>query len=581
MKNSKLIMILITVMLLVSSINFVGFAKENSSEEVSNPEQNPYLPLIEETDYKNIFLPLVTNNYCVSPYDSPFSLQIAGLSDFTTTSSLTTMTKAEYDEIQKMAFAELDAAFPNLVQALEESGAGWARIYIDWAVIDDIGWTWYNEKLELVASTGVKIIATVANPPGWAVINPDGILNDPEYYGTDTACSNVLSDSGLVAYEAFLDELVRKYKEAPYNINTWEIMNEPDAVPGYRCVGGGLVTYGLKAGKYVELTSRSHEIIKGIDPSAKIILGGLAYDWFYDIGEIVSGEEEYFTYVVSPDGPFNRYFIDDYFDVEDSENYIDAINFHYFKDWSGHWEQWTQPYKDDRIKIPTCGYVADGVGASYTPYGTGVIAKGSHILERIKICHGVTKPLWISEVGHHGTDNTDVIPEDREEDYDLANQARYVWKVYPQALSLGAENVTWYALKIIRSVTRDDYQGLLDDNNNPKPAFYAYQTLTSELTGYKFDSIVNAGISNEIYKFYNPCEGYKIVAWYNTTDVNATNIWDVSGVSEISLKYRPIPEGGVLDRDVIDGGSGDLDGVKNGSIRIGLTMEPVIIHLYP
>jgi len=356
-------------------------------------------------------------------------------------------------------------------------------------------------------------------------------------------------------------------------------MNEPDAVTGYRCLGGGLVTYGLEGDKYANLTKLSFQKIKSLDPSAKIILGGLAYDWFYDVGEIVSPDPKYFASVVSPDGPFNRYFIDDYFAVEDSKNHIDAINFHYFKDWSDHWEQWTQPDDEGYIKIPTCGDVADGLGTSYTPYGTGVIAKGSHIIERLKMCFGVTKPLWISEVGHHGTDLID------DPIYDLDNQARYVWKVYPQSLSLGAENVTWYALKIIRSVTPDDYQGLLYDDNSPKPAFYAYQTLTSELDGYKFDSIVNAGASNEAYKFYNPCDGYKIVAWLNTTDVGAISIWDVPGVSKISLKYRPYsdPEVNVSDHVVEDGvtETGDLDEVKNGSIRIGLTIEPVIIHLNP
>ena len=579
MKKSKLILVFITVMLLISSVNFVGFAQENSPSEENNDSSNLYqnLPLV-ETDLQKIFLPLVAKNFCVSPYESPFSLQIAGLGDFTSTSTSSSMTKAEYDEMQKQALAELDAAFPSLVDALKESGAGWARIYIDWAAIEpvkgDYDFSWYDEKLRLVASTGVKIIATIANPPAWAVVNPYGEKGS-EWFGEDEACSNVISDSGLPAYENFLRVLVGNYKKAPFNLNTWEIMNEPDSVPGYRCLGGGLVTYGLEGEKYVDLARRSHAIIKDIDPSAKIILGGLAYDWFYYDGvEVVSTDPNYGADVYS-DGPFNRYFIDDYFSVNESENYLDAINFHYFKDNASHWAQWTQKDINGYIKIPTCGYIADGIDASYTPYGTGVIAKGSHLIERLKTCFGVSKPLWISEVGHHGKDLSD------DPNYDLDNQARYVWKVYPQSLSLGAENVTWYALKIIRSITPDDYQGLLDDNNNPKPAFFAYQTLTSELDGYKFDSIVNAGTSNEAYKFYNPCDGYKIVAWFNATDVNAISFWDVPGVSEISLKYRPNPEIGVFDHVVKDGGTGDLDEKMNGSIRIELTIEPVIIHLNP
>lgn len=564
MKKSKWILVLITILFLMVSVNFVGFAQKDISTEEINGNTYNYLviPLI-EPDFQKIFLPLVTRNYCVSPHDSPFSIQIAGLSDLTTTSISTSMTKSEYDEIRKLEYAELDAIFPTLIDALKESGAGWVRVYIDWAVIEpekgDFDWDWYDKQLKLVASTGVKIIATVANPPAWAAVNPYGL----SVVGDENSCSNVVLDPNN--YYSFLDQLVKRYKKLPYLISTWEIMNEPDAMPGYRCLNGGLVTYGITAEKYAEITKGSYLKIKSIDPSAKVILGGLAYDNFYKV------YKEDRVYDASLDGKFNRYFIDDVLKIPDNSNYFDGINFHFFKDFEAEWIRWTDPQD-----IPTCGIVGDKQGLEYKPYGKGVIAKGSHLIGRLKTCFNVTKPLWISEVGHHGT--ADISGED----YDLNNQARYVWKVYPQSLSLGAENVTWYALKIVRTITLDDYQGLLDDNNNPKPAFYAYKTLTSELNGYRYDEIVNTGTSNEAYKFYNPCEGYKIVAWYNTTDENASNLWNLTGVSKISLKYRPDPEGGVYDKDIIyDGGIEDLDGTINGSIRIRLTIEPVIIHLYP
>jgi len=552
--------IIISILVTFFLFGFIGNSKVNAdlqdpgeSDQIGTNQTNPFgIPDLNDLG-QNIFLPLIFNNYCKSPFDSPFSVQIAGLSDLTSTTSTQKLNRAELDQLKEEQIKELDEVFSTLVTYLEDSGAGWARVYIDWAQIERTKgnriWTWYDEKLSLVSSTGVKMIATIANPPDWAAVNPDGGT-----IGDVDPCSNVVSDNS--DYYNFITELVGRYKSAPYNIHVWEILNEPDAMPGYRC-GGGLVTYGLNGMGYGVLAKETAQLIKSLDPSAKIIMGGLAYDWFY-------GE--------APDGKFNRYFLDDFAAEGNGVNSIDAWNFHFFKDFAPEWERWTIG------NLPTCGVVDDGIGTTYSTYGTGVIAKGSHFINRMKTCYGINKPLWVSEVGHHGTDDPAF---ENQENYNLDNQARYVFKVYAQALSLGTENVTWYALKIVRSVTANDYQGLLDDNNIPKPAFYAYQTLTGELNGYGFVRTINVGSGKEAYEFTNPCEGTKIIAWYNTTDVNAKSNMTIPGNTNIQLVYRPDPQGGVVNQLITDGGSGDLDGLINSSITIGLTLEPVIINLNP
>ncbi len=561
MKKNRLFNSIIVIAFMLSNFGNgsvkADIQSSDANSQIEAGQKNPFgIPDLSDPN-QSIFLPFVTKNFCQSPYPSPFSIQIAGLSDLTSAALDAKLSRAELDQLRQDQIRELDAVFPSLVIALAESGAGWARIYIDWAQIEPVkgnfNWTWYDEKLALVASTGVKMIATVANPPDWAALNPDGNL----VVGDADACSNVIRDP--VDYFDFLTAFVSHVKLQPYHIQVWELLNEPDAMPGYRC-GGGLVTYGSNGTSYGVLAQGAAQTINSLDPSAKILMGGLAYDWFYS---------------EAPDGKFNRYFIDDFAMEGNGVDLIDAWNFHFFKDFAPEWERWTVG------NLPTCGIVGDGVGLTYPTYGPGVIAKGSHLLNRMKICYGKEKPLWISEVGHHGTDPASIPAGQDPENYDLDNQARYVLKVYSQALSLGTENVTWYALKIVRSVTTNDFQGLLDDDNNPKPAFYAYQTLARDLNGYGFIKTINVGPNNEAYEFNNPCEGDKIIAWRNTTDLDQISNMDLAGRETIHLTYRPDPEGGFVDQTIVDGGAGDLDGLNNNSIRIGLSLEPVIIDLNP
>jgi hypothetical protein len=249
------------------------------------------------------------------------------------------------------------------------------------------------------------------------------------------------------------------------------------------------------------------------------------------------------------------------------------VNFHFFRDFSAEWERWTVGGDG----LPTCGNIRTLNGTTYMPYGLDLVAKGSHFLGRLSTCFNVNKPLWVTEVGMHGKSG---------DDQSLANQARYVFTVYARGLSLGAENITWYALKIIPSVTPNDYQGLLydsrdgDKDNTPKPAFYAYQTLTSELNGYAFSETLADGTTDdgvEAYNFTHACNGTKTIAW---TNADSPAPFVIYSVNSVRLLYRPGAVG-VQDGVILDGQTGDLDNFVNGSITIALNVEPVIIQPKP
>jgi hypothetical protein len=123
------------------------------------------------------------------------------------------------------------------------------------------------------------------------------------------------------------------------------------------------------------------------------------------------------------------------------------------------------------------------------------------------------------------------------------------------------ENITWYALV----TPNDSYeQGLLFDDWTPKPAFYAYQTLTAQLTGYEYAYTLDAE-DVEGYVFGNPCQQEKAVAWGSGT-----------------LTFAPAGQLRVVDREgnvtfIVDGGSGDADGVENGAVELQLSADPVFV----
>lgn len=530
---------------------------------VALPKPAAIVTAQEETT-TTVYLPAVSN--ARSSVLPPYALQVAGLSQITTAAAFENMTAREAEIARENLIAELDAAFPTFLDAMVASGAGYARVYIDWNGIQPIengpyNWSFYDQRLPQINAAGMGLIATVTNAPVWAV-------------EATFPCAYIINQ--VDAYYAFLDAIHQRY---PY-IKVWEILNEPDAIPGYRC-GAGVMNYGYAGPQYAALLQGAYTRLKALDPQAKVILGGMAYDHFVD---------------EDPNNKFNRYFIDEVIN-SGAAPYMDGVNFHYFKNFAPGWEGWTG------VGRPTCeeaiGGNESGNDTFYFPWGYDITAKASHLAERLRVCHeNVTKPLWLTEIGANGVG-------DRNPDFSkttdptshlfgatVEDQARYVFTVHARGFATGAENITWYALKIIPDLTPVDHQGLLyderDDNglldDEPKPAYYAYQTMTRELGNYRYDHWVTFDPTTrpaaEAYQFKHlagPSAGKpKLVAWSNSNAVVPLTLPN----TELRVVARPgngmyTPE----EFSIVDGGLGDADGPGNGTITFELTAEPVIIEL--
>jgi len=482
-----------------------------------------FLPQVAtESLSETLFLPLLANGYrgprdC--PLDSPFSLQIAALHQVV-------------PDQRSEAQAFLEANYERLVDALWESGACWSRVRIDWAMIEPnapidgqppvYNWgPYHDEKLALIAGTGVNLIGTIDDVPDWAADEP--------YY---LSCSPIRQDR-LDEFARFVTDLVNRYKEPPWNIHTWELRNEPDGTtPGRDAVGQGCG--GLAPDKYVQMLAAAYPAIKAADPGATVLMGGIAHDWFIEYS-----------------GPFYRYFPDDVM-AGNGDLYLDALSLHYFADFAAEWERWVPEGNP-----PTCGVVDDGVGTAYEGWGIDILAKANHFVNRMKVCHNVQKPLWVTELAEHGyPDQPDT----------LEQQARYVIQGHARALAAGAQNVTWFALATPPG--DPSHQGLLFEDLSPKPGFYAYQTLTRELAGYDYSSSLSAS-GVEGYVFRNDQDRPKYVAWAWGTPLQPAYL-TIPGVSRLRRVDRYGNESYIQ-----DGGAGDVDGIVNGSIRVQLPAPPV------
>lgn len=465
------------------------------------------------------YLPLVARRNISSPPplspDCPFGLQIAALHQIGASSS---QSGAPGARIAGRAAEAGDQAFASLVEALEASGACWTRVRFQWLWMqpepppaDYASWSFYDETLGLLADTGVRMLAIVDDAPDWAA---------------DLPCDTIYEER-LDDFADFLQDLVSRYKEPPWNIHHWELRNEPDGTREER-VGQGCG--GFDGDRYGTMLSVAYPAIKAVDPEATILMGGLAHDFFYADG-----------------GPFYRYFADGVMAAGGSA-FLDALNIHYFPSFAPEWEQWAPD------NAPTCGIVDDGQGSTYESWGIDIIAKSNHLRNRMNVCFGVAKPLWITELAERGSAG---------DEKSLVNQARYVIKGNVRALAAGAEQITWFAL--VSPPYDPHQQGLLyEDDWSPKPAFYAYQALTSELAGREYYLTIDEP-DVEGYSFRRPQGPDTTVVW-------GTGTWtvDPAGAVRVVDRYgQP--------RTIRDGGPEDRDGVQNGKVQLAVTNDPVFV----
>jgi hypothetical protein len=273
--------------------------------------------------------------------------------------------------------------------------------------------------------------------------------------------------------------------------------------------------------------------VKAANPKAYVVLGGLAYDYF-------TGPEH---------GPFDAAFLDDIL-AAGGGDYFDVLNFHYYP-WSGwRWEP-------------------DGANR----YNRHIAFKARWLATEVYNATGRRKPIICTEVGET-SHNKDNVP-------DYHRQILVIYQNILGAQSANVYPILWFTgidLEFSISYDRRRY-GLLNLDGSPKPSYYAYKALTTELK----DATFVRPRSDLPFRF----EGYE----FNDRGRTKTVLWMYAnypdypppqpvtlpvsqpGGSFRVVKVRSRPQGDndlniVSESTITDGGQGDGDGWVNGKIQV-------------
>ncbi len=328
--------------------------------------------------------------------------------------------------LPRFAVDPVDQSSTQAVTALQAGGVQVVRLYVAWSQIQPTNvappayrWATYDAALGRLGAAGIQIIVSIQGCPSWACSDAAGPM--------DRAPASRMAD--LVA------AMATRYSRPPYNVHFWEFFNEPDSAnpPDHQ------TSWGLHGDMYAAMLRATVPGLRAIDPQARVLIGGLAYEWFMD---------------EQPPGPFNRNFLRDVV-AAGGAAYFDYLNFHYYP------------------QNPHFPSVADKAAA----------------LRTLEQSLGIDKPIVCTEVGL--TSSSD--PRWRAPGWppnSEAVQSRFLVRTFVEGFAGGIGMMTWFTLHDWDS-TNPGLQiflqtGLTRRDWSHKPALSAYRTLVNRLGNRPF-----------------------------------------------------------------------------------------------
>lgn len=314
-------------------------------------------------------------------------------------------------------YGPLNAA--NGLDIIAQGGAQWIRVPLDWSVIEPVNttpehynWSYLDTSINNAAAQNINLVLMLAGQPKWVAAYPMGPVSD------------------TAQLHEFFGALVERYDGDGYQdvpgsamVKYFEIYNEPDKGSTYGDPNhGGWGPWGDKGAEYAALLRGLYPIMKAANPEAKLVLGGLALDWFEDEG-----------------GPFVRSFLDDVLTACRGYSCFDVMNFHYYPVFRSKWE----------------------------PYGKDIIGKASYVRQKLNAYGLTTMPIFCTEFSfgsrNWGSDEL---------------QSRYVVKGFVRTMAAQLPVAIWF---MTTDGTEDYGPGLLYNDLSPKPSYSVFSYMTRQL----------------------------------------------------------------------------------------------------
>jgi hypothetical protein len=335
-------------------------------------------------------------------------------------------------------------------------------------------WTMYDRRFRDFRRFGLEPVVSIVGYPLWAT----------RYY-----CGGGLLPGMEAEWREFVRAAAQRYSAPPYNVRIWEIGNEVDGKtevnPEEDCrrppeQGGCQPTWpfggcwGDMAPEYVAFLRAAYEEIKAVNPTATVMLGGLAY------------------------AVFDKWFIKDFFAdflAAGGGAYTDVVGFHWF------------PYRQ--------------------PWATA--AEKAAELRSIMAAYGVSKPLWLTETymwdRENDTDTRDL-------------RVAFITQELPRALgSRAVERVYWYGFWDFDPAFSTFDRGLVTVDHEPKPGLKVFEIMAGFVNGRpEPPEAIPLGI--EAYRFVRPCGNQETWALWSTTGQVETLTLPISGSSVEAVQIQ-------------------------------------------
>ena len=285
-----------------------------------------------------------------------------------------------------------------LIDKMAAAGVQTVRMPFRWYMIEPTNNTFtfafHDPIVTKLRAKGIEILGLLQHAPNWAIgSNPPGSsppLNDADWQ--DYVSHVAAHYRGLVA--------------------SWEVWNEENLQVFF--------TPQPDVVRYTQMLKVAFTAIRDADPTAMVVLGGLAGNGVYEYWQ--APEKQDFLQKIYDNG---------------GKNYFDAVAIH--------------PY----VHPVTLGI-----------YTLLTFVQGTH---DVMATNGdAAKPLWITEIGW--TVDPAYLPPITETD-----QANWVTAVYNARPSLGVDRIYWYELHELYPPPTDVGWGLIRHDLTLRPLYYAYK----------------------------------------------------------------------------------------------------------
>jgi hypothetical protein len=305
-------------------------------------------------------------------------------------------------------------------------------------------------ELQAAAAQGQQVILVVRSTPEWAQSTPGSKCSAPKA-------------ENLQAFASFLHEAVRRYSLPPYNVQYWEIGNEPDVAPElisgdspFGCWGKtGDPNYG--GSDYAQILKAVYPQIKSANPQAQVLVGGLLLDCDpRNPPASASGPKDctpsrYLEGILANGGG----------------DYFDGISFHAY----------------DYYGQQLATYGNSNWGSAWDGNGPVLTTKAEYLRSLLDQYKVKGKYLLNTELALLcGRDGSEPICQSR--DF-LLSKSYYLAEAYAAAIADQLTANVWYSLTGWRG------SGLVDSSMQPNQAYQALQTSSAQLGGAGYKGLLS------------------------------------------------------------------------------------------